>query len=103
MVTSAESSTGLASWLAAATAPLPLLAGPAWVALPLLLLVLWLVSDARMYRFVRATRGLPYTLAYAALHLLVSLTIGLGVAVGLLQWLVSRRFRRLYEETAAAA
>lgn len=103
VVTSAESGTGLASWLAAATAPLPLLAGPAWAALPLLLLVLWLVSDARMYRFVRATRGLPYTLAYAALHLLVSLTIGLGVAVGLVQWLLSRRFRRLYEETAAAA
>ncbi|MFE9657834.1 glycosyltransferase family 2 protein [Micromonospora sp. NPDC006431] len=103
VVTSAESGTGLASWLAAATAPLPLLAGPAWTAVPVLLLMLWLFSDARMYRYVRQVRGPRYTVAFAGLHLVVSLTIGVGVAVGLLQWLLSRRFRRLYEEPAVAA
>ncbi|SCL33631.1 Glycosyl transferase family 2 [Micromonospora nigra] len=103
VVTSAESGTGLASWLAAATAPLPLVAGPVWAALPALLLLAWLLSDARMYRFVLRTRGLPFTVVYAALHLLVNLTIGVGVAAGLVQWLVSRRFRRLYEEQAVAA
>ncbi|MCI4066784.1 glycosyltransferase [Micromonospora sp. R77] len=103
VVTSTESGTGLASWLAAATVPLPLLAGPGWAAVPLLLLALWLLRDARMYRYVRAARGLRYTVAFAALHLVVSLTIGVGVAVGLVQWLLSRRFRRLYEEPAVAA
>ncbi|MCX4473207.1 glycosyltransferase [Micromonospora sp. NBC_01655] len=103
VVTSTESGTGLASWLAAATAPLPLLAGPAWAAVPVLLLALWLLRDTRMYRYVRAVRGLPYTVRFAALHLLVSLTIGVGVAAGLAQWLVSARFRRLYESPAVAA
>ncbi|MBO4204962.1 glycosyltransferase family A protein [Micromonospora echinofusca] len=103
VVTSAESGTGLASWLAAATAPLPLLFGAAWAVLPALLLLVWLASDGRMYRYVWRIRGLPYTAFFAAMHLLVNLTIGVGVAAGLVQWACSRRFRRLYDQEAVTA
>lgn len=102
VVTSAESGTGLACWLAAASSPAPLLLGAGWVLLPLLLLATWGFSDRRMYRFVWRLRGPRYTAAYAAAHLLVTLTIGVGVAAGLAQWLGSRRFRRLYEQEAVA-
>nr|MDT0656501.1 glycosyltransferase family 2 protein [Micromonospora sp. DSM 115978] len=102
VATSPESGASLAACLAAATVPVPVLLGAPWAVVPVASLVLWLAADARMYRYVLATRGVPYTLFFAGMHLLVNLTIGTGIAAGLAQWLTSREFRRLYDEPAAA-
>jgi hypothetical protein len=47
------------------------------------------------------TRGPGFALCFAGLHLLVNLTIAVGAAVGIVQWLGSRSFRRLYERVPA--
>lgn len=92
----------LAAALAAATAPLAVVLGPAWLAVPSVLLAGSLACDAGMYRFVLSRRGPLYTLYFAGVHLLVNLTIVGGVAAGALQWLASARFRRTYETPDAA-
>lgn len=92
----------LAAALAVVIVPIGLL-GAAWLAVPGLLLGISLACDARMYRFVLTRRGLPFTLFFAGVHFLVNLTIVAGVAAGTLQWLTSRRFRRLYDSAPATA
>ena len=96
----------LAAALAVVTLPAALL-GPGWLAIPALLLAGSLACDARMYRFVLSRRGPSFTLFFAGTHFLVNLAIMTGVAAGTLQWLISRRFRRMYDDpvpsTARAA
>jgi glycosyltransferase involved in cell wall biosynthesis len=85
----------LAALLAVVTLPLALL-GPAWLAVPAVLLTTSLACDAKMFRFVLARRGPRFTAFFVGLHFLVNLVIAGGVVTGIAQWLVSRRFRRLY-------
>jgi glycosyltransferase involved in cell wall biosynthesis len=87
----------LATALAVVTLPAALVLGPAWLAVPALLLACSLACDARMYRFVLSRRGPLFTLYFAAVHFLVNLTIVGGAAAGALQCLASRRFRLTYE------
>ncbi len=94
--TPARAGSSLFAALAVVTLPLALL-GPVWLALPALPLAGSLACDARMYRFVRSRRGLPFTLFFAGVHFLVNLTIVGGLATGVVQWLISARFRRLYD------
>ncbi|MEV4313747.1 glycosyltransferase family A protein [Actinocrispum sp. NPDC049592] len=95
--TPARAGSSVFAALAVLTLPVALLLGPVWLALPALLLAGSLACDARMYRFVLARRGLPFTLFFAGVHFLVNLTIIGGLATGMLQWLASPRFRRLYD------
>jgi glycosyltransferase involved in cell wall biosynthesis len=97
--TASRAYSSLAAALAVTTLPAALVLGPVWLAVPALLLACSLACDARMYRFVLSRRGPLFTLYFAGVHLLVNLTIVGGAAAGALQWLVSRRFRRTYDDT----
>jgi glycosyltransferase involved in cell wall biosynthesis len=75
----------------------PLLLGPAgWLA-PAVLFAGSLAVDRGMYGFAYRRRGVRFLGFVVAVHFLVNLTIAAGVGVGLLQWLASRPFRRLYD------
>ncbi|MCT9929887.1 glycosyltransferase [Planotetraspora sp. A-T 1434] len=97
VVTSPESQASLAAALTVATLPVPLLTGSAWAAaLPVLAFAAYLGIDWRMYRFVFASRTAAFGLFFIGVHFLVNVTIALGAGIGILQWLTSRSFRRLY-------
>lgn len=100
VVTSAESGASLAAALTLASVALPLAAGPVWAVVPALLSVWYLAIDRRMYGFVFRSRGAAFGLVFIALHFLVNLTIAVAAGVGIVQWLFSREFRRLYRRAA---
>ncbi|WP_067498692.1 glycosyltransferase family 2 protein [Actinoplanes sp. TFC3] len=83
--------------------PLPLLAGAWWAAVPVGLLAASLLLDAGMYRYVLRHRGFAFLAYYTGVHYLLNLTIASSVGVGVLHWLVSGRFRRLYDVEPVAA
>ncbi len=83
--------------------PLPLLAGAAWVAVPVGLLLVALASERDMYAMVAARRGGWFLGFFLALNVLVNATVGVAVAAGVGQWAVSRRFRRLYRSARPPA
>lgn len=100
-VTSSESRASLAAALTLVAAVVAALVG-GWAVAPVgLLLAGYLWIDRRMYRFVLGSRGLGFTVVFAALHYLVNITIAVGAAVGIVQWLLSGSFRRLYEQVPA--
>ncbi|WP_066361852.1 glycosyltransferase family 2 protein [Herbidospora mongoliensis] len=102
VIGSPESGASLAAALTAATLPVPLLTGLSWTAvLPVLLFLSFLGVDRRMYRYVLASRGVAFTLVFVALHFVINLTIAAGAGTGILQWLTSRSFRRLYDRVPA--
>ncbi|MBP2708421.1 glycosyltransferase family 2 protein [Microbispora sp. RL4-1S] len=101
VVGSPESAASLAAALTAVTLPAPLLGGALWAALPALLFAVWLAIDRRMYRFVFSSRSTSFGLFFVAMHFLVNLTIAAGAGAGILQWLTSRSFRRLYAKAPA--
>ncbi|WP_424533224.1 glycosyltransferase family 2 protein [Sphaerisporangium viridialbum] len=102
VVGSPESAASLAAALTAATLPVPLLTGAAWTAaLPVLMFAACLAIDRRMYRFVFARRKAGFGLFFVGMHFLVNLTIAAGAGVGILQWLTSRSYRRLYAKAPA--
>lgn len=76
---------------------LPLLAlSPLW-AVPAAGLIAWsILADRGLYAFVLRTKGFGFTLFFAAVHHLVNCVIALAGGIGLLQWIVSPRFRTLY-------
>jgi glycosyltransferase involved in cell wall biosynthesis len=81
---------------AVVTAPLVLL-GPIWAVVPALALALSVVADLGMYRLILRQRG-PWFLIYsAAMYFLINVAIATGVVTGVVRWLCSDRFRRLYE------
>ncbi|WP_239674950.1 glycosyltransferase family 2 protein [Natronosporangium hydrolyticum] len=77
---------------------LPAALGAVWLVVPAALLAGSVVADLGMYRFVAARRGVWFLGYYTAMHFLVNITIAAAVATGAGQWLVSRRFRRLYDD-----
>ncbi|GAA1858461.1 glycosyltransferase family 2 protein [Myceligenerans crystallogenes] len=87
----------------AALACLPLiLFSPLW-AVPAVALVAWSVlADRGLYAFVRQYKGFSFALFFAGVHYLVNCVIGLAAGIGLLQWITSPRFRRLYERPEQA-
>jgi glycosyltransferase involved in cell wall biosynthesis len=86
----------VAALLSVLTLPMALF-GPGWLAVPAALLAGSLAADAGMFRFVLTRRGPLFTLFFAGVHFLVNVVIMAGVGVGVSQWLISRRFRRLYD------
>ncbi|MEW1550341.1 glycosyltransferase family 2 protein [Streptomyces tsukubensis] len=86
--------------VAALLAPLTLpagLFGALWLLLPAGLALGSLLADRRLYAFVLGRRGYGFTAYFALAHFVVNAAIALGAGVGVLQWLTSRRFRRLYD------
>ncbi|GAA2903938.1 hypothetical protein GCM10010517_69950 [Streptosporangium fragile] len=100
VVGSPESAASLAAALTVATLPVPL-AGAAWTVVPALMFAAFLGVDRRMYRFVFATRNPAFGLFFVGMHFLTNLTIAAGAGVGIVQWLTSRSFRRLYAKAPA--
>lgn len=93
----------VAALLGVLAVPVPVALGAAWAVLPAALLAGSVVADLGMYRFVRARRGVPFLLYFLGVHFLVNLTIAAAVGAGALQWLASRRFRRLYDDCPVPA
>jgi glycosyltransferase involved in cell wall biosynthesis len=97
VIGSSESRASAYAALTVATVPLPLLTGaPVLAAVPILLLAMYFHLDRRMYRFVFGRRGFAFGMFFTAAHFVVNLTIAVGAAAGIAQWLTSRSFRRLY-------
>lgn len=94
----------LAAFTAVVALPLPFMAstaGTAWAVVPAALLAASVCGDAGMYRFAYGRRGVAFLLFFAATHFLVNLAITGGVLTGAAQWLVSGRFRRMYDQPPA--
>jgi glycosyltransferase involved in cell wall biosynthesis len=89
----------LAAFAALPALAAPVLLGPWGAVLPVALLAVSLACDAGMYVFVYRRRGMPFLVAFGLIHFLVNVTITLGVAAGVVQWLTSGSFRHLYDAT----
>ncbi|GAA3815622.1 hypothetical protein GCM10022226_40480 [Sphaerisporangium flaviroseum] len=98
--TASRAWSSLASLLAVAALPLPLVLGPVWAPVPALLLAASLALDAGMYRFVFARRCPVFGVYFVGVHFLVNLVISAAVIAGMLQWLASARFREIYDAPA---
>ncbi|NUS55954.1 MAG: glycosyltransferase family 2 protein [Streptomycetaceae bacterium] len=99
----ASSNSARAALLAALTLPavaVPVLLGPWWTLLPLALLAGSVALDASMYRAAARYKGFFFGVYFASVHYLVNVTIMAAVGVGLIQWLTSERYRRLYDPAA---
>ncbi|MBO0610485.1 glycosyltransferase family 2 protein [Myceligenerans salitolerans] len=75
---------------------------PLWAVVALGLLVGSILADRGLYAFVLDRKGLGFTLFFAGVHHLVNCAIALAGGIGLLQWIVSPRFRRLYDRSGTA-
>lgn len=95
--TSSRAGGAIAALAAVAGCFAPLLLGVWGVAIPVAALVVSLLADAGMYRFVARRRGIGFLLYFAAVHFVVNVTIATGVGVGVVRWLASASFRRLYD------
>lgn len=101
--TAARGWAALSAAAAAATLPLVIPYGLPAAVVPALLFGVSLACDAGMYRFVLARRCPLFFLFFVAVHFLVNLVIVAGLAAGAVQWLLSGRFRALYDSPATAA
>ncbi|MEV0825203.1 glycosyltransferase family 2 protein [Nonomuraea rubra] len=95
--TSSRAGGSLAALAAVAAVPLVIPFGPAGAGVAGLALAVSLLADLGMYRFVLRRRGPLFLLYFGAVHFLVNVTIAAGVAAGVVRWLCSARFRRLYD------
>lgn len=93
----------VAALLAVLAVGLPVLVGPVSAAVPAVLLAASIACDAGMYRFVLGRRGPVFLLYFSVMQFLVNVTIAASIGVGVLQWLVSRRFRSTYRATELVA
>ncbi len=94
--TSSRAGGSLAALVALVLAPAAFLTWYAGLAAALALAVsLW--ADAGMYGFVARRRGPAFTAYFAVVHCVVNVIIAVGVFAGVVQWLWSPKFRRLYQ------
>ncbi|MFD5157562.1 glycosyltransferase family 2 protein [Streptomyces hawaiiensis] len=100
--TASRSMGAVAALGAVATLPLALL-GPWWLAVPAALAGLSVAGDLPMYRYVRSRRGWRFLTVFTTVAFATNVAISAGIAVGSVHWLVSGRFRRLYESPRPAA
>jgi hypothetical protein len=92
----------IAAPLTLLTLVLPVLLGPAALVVPLAAFVAFVAGDLPMHRFVRAERGWAFLVYFVAMHFFLNLVIAVAAACGVLAWLTSRRFRRLYDRPEVA-
>lgn len=86
----------LAALAAVLTLPL-LLLGPVTAVVPVSALLVSIVSDLGMYRFILDRRGPGFVLYSGVMQFAVNVTIASGVIFGALRWMCSGSFRRLYD------
>ncbi len=85
------------SALTVAAIAVPAALGPvAWL-IPTSLLAVTLLCDFGMYRSVWARRGIRFLPVFVGVQFIFNLTVTASVAAGLVNWLCSPRFRRLYD------
>ncbi|MCP3769889.1 MULTISPECIES: glycosyltransferase family 2 protein [Streptomyces] len=94
--TASRSMAAVAAFGAVAALPLALL-GPWWLALPVALAGLSVAGDLSMYRYVLKRRGARFLVVFTSVAFATNVAISAGIAVGAVHWLLSGRFRRLYE------
>ncbi|GAT79517.1 glycosyl transferase [Streptomyces sp. F-3] len=94
--TASRSLAALAAFGAVAALPLALL-HPAWLAVPAVLAGASFTGDLAMYRYVLKRRGWRFLTVFSAVAFATNVAISAGIAAGVVQWLLSPRFRRLYE------
>ncbi|MFL4908198.1 glycosyltransferase family 2 protein [Streptomyces sp. MMS24-I2-30] len=93
----------LAALLAVPALLLPLVLGLAGWLVPVAFLALSVGCDVGMYRYVRRTRGPGFLLVFAGVQFVFNLAVASGVVTGVLYWLLSGRFRTLYDRDGAPA
>lgn len=81
---------------ALASATLALL-HPLWMVVPVVLAAASVAGDAAMYGYVLRRRGPRFLAVFAGVAFLTNVAIAAGIAAGSVQWLLSSRFRRLYD------
>lgn len=96
--TASRVGSSVAAFLAVVSVVLPVVFGWPWALAPVLLFAVSIGADAGMYRFVLAERGPLFLAYYAGVHFLVNLTISAAAIAGILQWMTSREFRRMYDD-----
>jgi len=80
---------------------LPVVLGWPTAIVPAALLLLSVGADRGMYWYVLRRRGFAFTLVFAGVCFAVNVAIACGIAAGVVQWAVSRPFRRLYDQPEA--
>ncbi|MGX2993053.1 glycosyltransferase family 2 protein [Streptomyces sp. JNUCC 64] len=100
IATGPRAGASVAALLALATLPAGLF-GALWLLLPAALTAGSLLADTRLYAFVLRRRGIGFTAFFALAHFVVNAAIALGAGIGVIQWLTSGRFRRLYDQPPA--
>lgn len=90
----------VAGLLAVLGVVLPVAFGAVWSLVPLGLLAGYLACDWRMYRFVAARRAPGFLVYFVAMHFFLNLVMATAAVSGVVGWLASREFRRLYHTPA---
>ncbi|WP_433171049.1 glycosyltransferase family 2 protein [Actinoallomurus sp. CA-150999] len=75
----------------------PAVFGAVWWVVPALLFAVSVLCDVGLYAFVARRRSVAFLGYFVAIHFLVNVTIAAAAATGVLQWLTSGTFRRLYD------
>ncbi|MFD8520107.1 glycosyltransferase family 2 protein [Streptomyces capillispiralis] len=101
METGGRAAASVLAALALVTLPLALV-WPAAAPVPLLALAACVLADLGQYVFVARERGPAFLVFFTGCHLLMNTAVVAGLAVGLVQWAVSGRFRRMYRTEVAA-
>nr|MDT0657614.1 glycosyltransferase [Micromonospora sp. DSM 115978] len=70
---------------------------PLWFVVSVLLVAASVAVDGAMYRYVLRRRGPRFLAVFTGVVFLTNVAIAAGIATGTVHWLLSRRFRRLYD------
>ncbi|MEV4625090.1 glycosyltransferase family 2 protein [Micromonospora sp. NPDC049523] len=101
-------SSGPRAWVSIAalftvlTVAFPVLLGPAFLLVPLVTFAAFVAGDLPMYRFVLRERHPLFLIYFVAMHFFLNLVIAAAALTGVIAWLASARFRRLYNRPEAA-
>lgn len=102
-------SSGPRAWVSVAalltllTLVLPVLLGPVFLLVPLAAFAAFVAGDLPMHRFVARERGTLFLVYFVAMHFFLNLVIATAAFSGVVAWLTSGRFRRLYQRPEAVA
>ncbi|WP_327294790.1 MULTISPECIES: glycosyltransferase family A protein [unclassified Streptomyces] len=100
--TMARSWAALLSLVAVLLLCAPLLLGPLGWLLPAAALTAVVLCDLGMYAFVARRKGLLFMSAFFGVMLVFNVTVATAVLFGVVHWLLSPGFRRLYEREPRA-
>jgi glycosyltransferase involved in cell wall biosynthesis len=90
----------VAALLAVLTLVLPAFLGAIWLLAPLGFLAASIGCDWAMYRFVAKERHPVFLVYFVSMHVFMNIVMATAASAGVMGWLFSRRFRRLYDQPA---